>query len=284
MAEKAINQVEEVAKEEAERLKELTVTAARSGAYLYPFRGIFYFVSHRTLWKPLASKMIPTMTLGLGVTIAMFVFTYVPQMAIMAFTQGPLAAVGAALVVLSESSTLMTVLSKTFLIDDALIDTFDGTLVSKGSADLVSAGRQIHPGSDPMAKLGKLFKKPFSSFSPKAIIRYLMYLPLNFIPVVGTVVFIILQGRKYGPQMHQRYFQLKGWNASQRDKFVEMNKGPYTGFGVPAVLLEMIPVASIFFAFTNTCGAALWAADMEKGKTSEKGTAPKLRELAEKTE
>jgi hypothetical protein len=29
-------------------------------------------------------------------------------------------------------------------------------------------------------------------------------------------------------------------------------------------LLELVPVASIFFSFTNTVGAALWAADIEK--------------------
>lgn len=45
-----------------------------------------------------------------------------------------------------------------------------------------------------------------------------------------------------------------------------------------AVLLELIPVAGIFFAFTNTVGAALWAADFEKGEVSREGTSPKLRE------
>ena len=30
------------------------------------------------------------------------------------------------------------------------------------------------------------------------------------------------------------------------------------------VVLELIPIAGIFFAFTNTVGAALWAADMER--------------------
>ena len=49
-------------------------------------------------------------------------------------------------------------------------------------------------------------------------------------------------------------------------------------FGVAAVLLELVPVASILFAFTNTVGAALWAADLEKGEVSEDGTSPKLRE------
>lgn len=53
-----------------------------------------------------------------------------------------------------------------------------------------------------------------------------------------------------------------------------------TRFGVGAVLLEMIPVAGIFFAFTNTCGAALWSADLEKAQ----GSSPALREQAKKAE
>ena len=55
-------------------------------------------------------------------------------------------------------------------------------------------------------------------------------------------------------------------------------------FGVAAVLLELIPVASIFFTFTNTVGAALWAADMERGNVTKEGTAPNLREKAKKAE
>ena len=50
------------------------------------------------------------------------------------------------------------------------------------------------------------------------------------------------------------------------------------------MLLELVPVASIFFAFTNTVGAALWAADMEKGNVSKEGTAPELREKATRAE
>jgi hypothetical protein len=62
-----------------------------------------------------------------------------------------------------------------------------------------------------------------------------------------------------------------------------------TSFGVPAVLLELVPIAGIFFSFTNTVGAALWAADMEQNRspTAEGTTAPNLRnqaELAKKAE
>jgi len=278
------DRVKEVAIEEAERIKKLTTEAAKSGAWLYPIRGIAYFMSHRSLWKPLLSRLVPTITLGVGITTFMFLFTYLPQAAIMAFTSGPFAAISAALLVLSESSTLFTLLSKNFLIADALADTFDGVLISKNTTELVAEGRQINSGNNSAAMLGKMIKKPFTKFTPKAIIRYLMYLPLNFIPVVGTVAFVIMQGRNAGPAAHTRYFQLKGWSGSQKAQHVERYKAAYTSFGVISVLLELVPVASIFFAFTNSVGAALWAADLEKGNVDSSGTAPNLREKAKNAE
>lgn len=42
----------------------------------------------------------------------------------------------------------------------------------------------------------------------------------------------------------------------------------------------MVPFASLAFAYTNTVGAALWAADLEKGLE----TAPDLREGTRKDE
>lgn len=202
------------------------------------------------------------------------------------------------------------------------MDTFDGVLISKNTIDLVSGGREIkRGGTDPIAKLGTLVKKPFAKFTPKALIRYLMYLPLNFIPLVGTAVFVVLQGRRVGPAAHTRYFQLKGWNNSQKEEHVEKHKAAYTrlalpspsppqfltlththththkiipsfhpyeiyiySFGIVTVLLELVPLASIFFAFTNTVGAALWAVDLEKGNVNSQGTAPNLREQAKKAE
>lgn len=60
--------------------------------------------------------------------------------------------------------------------------TFDGTLISKNATNLVSEGREVKSGGDPMQKLGKILKSPFEKFTPSALIRYVMYLPLNFIP------------------------------------------------------------------------------------------------------
>ena len=158
----------------------------------------------------------------------MFVFFYIPQAAVLSIFNGPLAVFTTILLVLSESSTIFSVLSKNFLIDDALIDTFDGTMVCRNQTALVSKERQVKPGSDPIGKLGKLVSRPFAKFTPKAIIRYFIYLPLNFIPVVGTVIFIVLQGRKFGPTAHARYFQLKQMKKKEKEQFIEERKAAYT--------------------------------------------------------
>lgn len=172
-------------------------------------QGIFYFLSHRSLWKPLLTKLVPTMSLSAAVVAFMFVFAYLPQLAVLVFVNGPLAAFTTILLTLSESSTIINILSRTFLLQDALVDTFDGVLVARNQTGILSEGRQLKSGNfnDPIAKLGKLVKSPFEKFTPKALIRYVMYLPLNFIPVVGTVIFVLLQGKSRGNSIHTRVSQ-----------------------------------------------------------------------------
>ncbi|KAI0868877.1 hypothetical protein GGS24DRAFT_480751 [Hypoxylon argillaceum] len=287
MSDSVINRVQakaqEVAKEDYDNAKVLLSAVAKSGSYLYPFKGVFYFLTHRPLWKPFLSRLLPTIGLAAGVTTTMFFFTYLPQLAILAFVNGPLAVFTTVLLILNESSIIVNIIARNFFLQDAILDTFDGTLVARNATGVVSEGRQLKSGNDPIARLGKVLKNPFSRFTPKALVRYIIYLPLNFIPVVGTILFIVLQGRTRGKLVHGRYFQLKGWSSSQQRDWLQQHNGPYTTFGTIATLLEMVPVVSTFFAFTNTVGAALWAADIEQKNTNlTAGTAPNLRESANK--
>ncbi|KAH1276058.1 hypothetical protein KXW98_002215 [Aspergillus fumigatus] len=227
--------------EEADNFKAVAHGIAVSGAYLYPVKGILFFSYHKDLWRPFISRAVQTIGLGLGVTTAMFFFTYVPQAAIMTFTSGPLAPISAALLVLSESSTITNLLARSFVLADALTDTFDGTLVARGHTELVAKGRQIKAsGGGAVSRLGRLLNRPLERMRPSAL------------------------GKKTGPVAHLRYFQLKGWDERKREEWVKKNQGGYTGFGMAAFLFEMIPFASLMFSFTNAVGAALWATDMEK--------------------
>ncbi|KAM5346728.1 hypothetical protein ACJ41O_009733 [Fusarium nematophilum] len=252
MVDSVSEKAQEVIKEDYAQARELVADAAKSKAYLYPIKGIFYFLSHHSLWKPFLAKLGPYVVLSVGVVGGMFAFTYLPQLAVLVFVNGPLAVFTTVLLVLNESTTIINVVSRNFLLQDALLDTFDGTLLARGDTKMVSEGREIKSGSDPMQRLGKILKRPFERFSPKAVVRYLMYLPLNAIPIVGTVIFIIIQGRNRGKGVHGRYFQLKQWSAPKRTDWLNKNVGPYTAFGLVATLLEMIPLASMFFTFTNT--------------------------------
>ena len=124
----------------------------------------------------------------------------------MQFVNGPLAWITTAAIVLSESAVIIAAIAKTFIVSDALVDTFDLVLVSEKQANLVQAGRKLETTSGGGLALGRLLKRPFAKFTPEAIVKYLMWLPLNFIPVVGTVLFIIIQGKPLVSQILPRLF------------------------------------------------------------------------------
>jgi len=75
---------------------------------------------------------------------------------------------------------------------------------------------------------------------------------------------IAATGSEQGPTYHSRYFQLKCYTQSQKNGFIERNKPKYLAFGTVATLLQIVPGASIFFLYTNTVGAALWAVELER--------------------
>ncbi|KDQ14627.1 hypothetical protein BOTBODRAFT_187687 [Botryobasidium botryosum FD-172 SS1] len=240
--------------------------AVRSRSYLYPPLGALYLLYHPQLWPPVLARLLPCIALSAGVLVPMFIFTYVPQAAVLTFLNGPAGPFSAAALVLSESATIINMLARSFLLEGALTDLFDATLVCEGQEALVSRGRELKPGGSKQGakKLGKMVMQPLNKFSISHLVEYFMMLPLNLIPIVGTATFLILQGRKNGPGFHSRYFQLKRFDAPAKDSFIKSHRGGYIAFGTVSMVMNLIPLASIIFTFTSTVGAALWAADIEK--------------------
>ncbi|KAF9932306.1 hypothetical protein KVV02_007078 [Mortierella alpina] len=93
---------------------------------------------------------------------------------------------------------------------------------------------------------------------------WLVTLPLNFVPVLGPMAFCYINGRARSPYVHRRYFDMKEMTQQERDEWITARKSQYTTFSVIAQGLELIPFVGILFGFTNTIGAALWAADLER--------------------
>ncbi|KAI9103341.1 hypothetical protein DFS34DRAFT_646727 [Phlyctochytrium arcticum] len=229
------------------------------GAYIYPFQGILYFIRNPDLYRPIVGTMGRAALTSAAITIALLIFTWLPQMTVLSLFLTPFLGVPVAIVlVLIESWMISSLAVRTFYLDPMQDDLFERTLKKEGQQALVS--------SQPRKKVGiaKAVQRTVDRFSPSAIAHYLLTLPLNFIPVVGSIVFFIMNGKKMGQSLHSRYFELKGWNSEQARNFVNEKKGGYVAFGAIAFALQLLPVIGIFFSATSVVGAALWAVDLER--------------------
>ncbi|KAJ3008972.1 hypothetical protein HKX48_008250 [Thoreauomyces humboldtii] len=243
-----------------------------NGAYLYPVQGLLYFVNTPALYKPIAGVLAQGALASLAITVVMFFFFFLPQMAILSLFATPFLGIpGAIVLVLLESWLVINVVMKTFFIGPLQDDLFDRVLISHGHKALVD--RAPKKGNRVAMKI----ERSLARFSPAAIARYLLTFPLNFIPVVGPAVFFLLNGRKMGQSFHSRFFQLKGWTSEQVQHFEEPRKGAYTAFGVVALAAQLVPVVGIFFTATSTVGAALWANDILKNREDEQ--VPRVNDL-----
>lgn len=87
---------------------------------------MYYYASHRFLWPLLRGRLVPCMILSIIVFVNLFLWTYLPQVALLAIIYGKaLAWVNAAFLVLGEGATIIAILFEAFLVDDTLVDIFD---------------------------------------------------------------------------------------------------------------------------------------------------------------
>jgi hypothetical protein len=70
----------------------------------------------------------------------------------------------------------------------------------------------------------------YSPFSFRQIAEFILFLPLNLIPVVGTPFFLVLTGARAGPFHHWRYFKLLGLTKKERKEAIRKRGWKYTWF------------------------------------------------------
>ena len=235
------------------------------------------------LYKAIAPLIAKAIATSIGITAVLFIFTYFPQVVVCALFSGPFAPVTAVILVLFEASCLISIVSKVVFLGNAqdricmyIIAYFsigsahiffivvDAVLLHQGNETLVEKGRQIRSSSG-FKVLGKSLTKPLSKFSQEGILRYIITLPLNSVPGIGTVLFLlyngtlsnvpisqwigntqIILGKKIGPSFHAHYFQLKNYNQVTREEYVEKRRGAYTMFvfSVPhTTILKQFPAS-----------------------------------------
>ncbi|KAF9475683.1 hypothetical protein BDN70DRAFT_908031 [Pholiota conissans] len=241
----------------------LSRDALFSRAWSYPILGITYLGTHPALYKAIAPLIAKAIATSMGITAVLFIFTYFPQVAVCALFSGPFAPVTAAVLVLSEAYCLIYIVSKVVFLGNAQDRIFDAVLLQQGNEKLVEKGRQIRSSSG-FKVLGISLTKPLGKFSQEGMLRYIITLPLNSVPGIGTALFLLYNGKKTGPSFHARYFQLKRYDQVTREEYVEKRRGAYTAFGATALGLNLVPVVGFLFNITSTIGAALWASNLER--------------------
>ncbi|BEJ15391.1 hypothetical protein CspHIS471_0411580 [Cutaneotrichosporon sp. HIS471] len=241
----------------------MAADAVTSGAWAYPLRGALYILTHPTLIGPVLPLLLRALLTSAGVVAACFFFLYLPQVAWLALFTGPLAFMGAIPLVLGEAYIILMFLGKSFLLGQLHVDLFDAVLVQKGHSALVQHQRPVTTKSSGVRQLGKLLSRPLSKLSTDNLVRYLLTLPLNLIPLMGPVFFLGYNGYKSGPSAHARYFQLKGWDKTRRANFIDRRRGAYTAFGMVSLLFNMVPIVGVILGLSSTVGAALWASELE---------------------
>ena len=103
----------------------LPIKSVVSSSFLYPFKGIYYFLAHPSYYPLFGRRLIPLIFVSILVFGFLFVFTYLPQVAFLAIFHGHLAWFNAVFLVLGEGQILIALLFEALLVDETLVNVFD---------------------------------------------------------------------------------------------------------------------------------------------------------------
>lgn len=220
-----------------------------SASWLYPFKGIYFFATNPPFWPLLGRRLIPLIFVSIVVFGFLFTFAYLPQVAFLAlFGHGPGAFLNATFLVLGEGAVIIALLFEALLVDETLVDVFDAVtrpfplslkvtdqvqvLIKQGLEHLISPTRLLdHDAPNPVKMLGRpTTSTVYSPFSFRQILEFILFLPLNFIPYVGTPAFLIVTGARAGPFAHWRYFKLRGLTKKERNAEIRQRRWKYTWY------------------------------------------------------
>ena len=174
--------------------------------------------------------------------------------------------------VLGVGTLLITMLFEALFVDHTQVDIFDAVMVAEGYEHLVRNRRPVSEDideSDPAKRLGAREKgAQFAPFSFRQVIEFIILLPLNFVPFAGVPLFLLATGYRAGPLLNWRYFALKGFTKKERKEFImtKQRRFEYMWFGTFYMILELVPVLSMFFLLTSAAGSALWSVHIEREK------------------
>ncbi|CAK7890836.1 hypothetical protein CAAN3_01S02278 [[Candida] anglica] len=244
-----------------------------SGTYMFPLYGIHYFATHPSLWAFYVTVIIPQLVFIFLIYTLTYVLLYPIQAFFAVIFSGPAGLITVWFTVLQQAGFISTFLCATLLMPEIQKVAFDAVLSRECQDDVVLLGKLRRIVKVPfLIKFGHtVLAVPSMIILPFIIFRGFIFILIGSIPILGPFIVSIIQAPTKGLQSHSRYFVLKGFDDRQIKALYRENTGQYMGFGLVANILESIPFLNIFFMFTNTIGAALWAVSIEKNLKKKSG-------------
>ncbi|KAI8054572.1 etoposide-induced protein 2.4-domain-containing protein [Syncephalis plumigaleata] len=218
----------------------------------YPLQGIAYFILHPALWAKCFCAFFIALLVALGSLAGSFTaMPFIAQALIRANCPSGLAWVVAVIIALLMSALILLI--AVLIIIPALAESMvdyvwhDKGLPLSDRPDACCRGCATDCGV-------------CCTHSVVSIILLIVTFPLNAIPVAGTIIFCYVNGWMYAWEKQTRYHvEVKGWDFRHSRAYATRHWRAYAGFGMICYLLQLIPIANIFFSFTNAVGAALWS-------------------------
>ncbi|CAG8621432.1 35103_t:CDS:2 [Gigaspora margarita] len=225
----------------------------------YPIKGIYFFFSHWSLVSEVLGVILITAVVSLfillltfsvllGLQVALFTVLLIPP---------PISFILAFFACIIESVVFILIfyLLATPQWQD---DLFDSVLRLRGLGSLLDKPRQ----GDRFVLLFRGLKYGIE-WTFIQVVTLIITIPLHAIPVVGTILYCIINGwpLAWGHQIHY-HILIKEWSVKQSREFAWKNRNDYASFGAIGMALQLIPVANFIFFWTTIVGAALWTADV----------------------
>jgi uncharacterized protein involved in cysteine biosynthesis len=238
-------------------------SANEESRYSYALKGVAFFLAHPSLWVYSCVPFLCSLIFGLVALILFFALALVPQAnALIPHMPEWLAWIIAVILVLLESFLALIIFAQ------GLFGQFQDKIAEK-TLEILNVRLPEEPPFCDTCTLNALH----FAFT---ILLFLVTLPLNVIPIIGSIAFAYINGMMYGWELHQNYFERKRMDFRMQWDHVSANRWAYTTFGAASILLALIPLLNIVTIFTSRVGAALWVVDMEQGKVSFKTKEPQL--------
>lgn len=232
-------------------------------SYLYPFKGILFFIQNYVPLLPLyLSIFIPYGLLHLYI-FSILLFALLPiNLFIYTLTNGPIGVQIAIIITIQQCSYFNNYIFKNFLIRGKLNKIFDTTLC------LVGLDRIVIPGKlkrkVPQTIIAQILEiNPISLTCAIASIIYQVV--ISFIPIVGSLLLSYNKAINTTATLQNRFAQLTRQRPRQIKYTIKEHEAEFFSFGFTCQLLESIPFFGVFFCFTDCIGAALMAADAYRG-------------------